>query len=327
MKTELAIGLILFGIVLFAATRARWIDSQAVQDLANVAAVIALLIGIAAYFIPVSPLPLVATPVPTSLDPNATATSALVRAPVETMVPTATFPPPTEAPPVTELPITRQVIISNQCAYPIRLALRYHHPESGWLTDGWWEIGANKITYLNSANSELITANEGTFYYYGELIEDKGIVWSGDTQVDFADRLFPMQTQMATVNEAGAFVLSLSCPNLPDPASAEGYEVIVENKCSHPIRLALRYCHPQNGWQTNGWWFLDGDEKSRLVSGDVSIMANKWVFYFYAEATDGSGIQWNGSEPVYFGDQELSMVNTTVTLVDGQFLLSLSCNQ
>jgi uncharacterized membrane protein len=112
--------------------------------------------------------------------------------------------------------LPKQVYFSNQCRFPVRLALHYRNQSDEWVTDGWWDIDGGKKTFLSTTNEQRITSNHSTFYFFAEILADpqKSITWAGDKEITFQDRSLRMLQQTLTVNSDGNYVLSIGCPNL-----------------------------------------------------------------------------------------------------------------
>lgn len=73
-------------------------------------------------------------------------------------------------------------------------------------------------------------------------------------------------------------------------------EIVIENQCGHPVRVALLYYDATSGeWTTEWWWNYDPGERSYAAAGGARLRSgNVDDFYYYAESTDESGLVWRG---------------------------------
>lgn len=74
-----------------------------------------------------------------------------------------------------------------------------------------------------------------------------------------------------------------------------GWNFYILNECSHPLSFAFNYLMTDGTWKTTGYWSAKQNEGFRLVSEDnLDLHSKNKLFYIYAEATDDSGVKWNG---------------------------------
>ncbi|MBV7333778.1 DUF1036 domain-containing protein [Chloroflexi bacterium TSY] len=224
------------------------------------------------------------------------------------------------------LPSGHNFQLQNNCSESIRLALRYRQPTGEWRTEGWWTVDARKKTYLTTENSGRIKSNYHVFQYYARLANVGGISWSGDKPIEFQGKILSMRQQELIPNSEGNFVLSLSCPNIPSSSSTD-YKVYIQNNCSHPIRVALRYEQLSEGWRTGGWWNIDANDGTYLSLNGERVRSNNHIFYYYAELPDVASYRWSGDEKVEFNGTTLSMIEKALSLNDDDdFVLSINCS-
>lgn len=111
----------------------------------------------------------------------------------------------------------RQVYFSNQCRFPVRLALSYNEPSGQWVTQGWWDIDANRNTLLAS-NNQNIRSNNSAFFYYAEIAQEPytNYSWSGNGErdLDFQGRTLRMRQVNLSLNSDGNYVLAIDCNSL-----------------------------------------------------------------------------------------------------------------
>lgn len=111
----------------------------------------------------------------------------------------------------------RQVYFSNQCRFPVRLALSYNEPSGQWVTQGWWDIDANRNTLLAS-NNQNIRSNNSAFFYYAEITQEPytNYSWSGNGErdLDFQGRTLRMRQVNLSLNSDGNYVLAIDCNSL-----------------------------------------------------------------------------------------------------------------
>lgn len=87
---------------------------------------------------------------------------------------------------------------------------------------------------------------------------------------------------------------------------SQGFGFYFANNCGKSVTLAIRYQEVTGQWQTDGWWSFAPGEGSYLFSGGKQLRSNSAVWYFYAEAADGSW-SWAGDHPFTFNGRNLPM--------------------
>jgi hypothetical protein len=86
-----------------------------------------------------------------------------------------------------------------------------------------------------------------------------------------------------------------------------GYPFVFENRCSHPLRLVINYQGLDGKWHSAGWWSFAAGETSTLQVDGQALTTLNGSWYSYAEATDGSGLTWQGDYRISADRQELLM--------------------
>ena len=106
----------------------------------------------------------------------------------------------------------------------------------------------------------------------------------------------------------------------------QGYQFSVENRCQHPITLAIRYWGLDEIWHTNGWWDLDPGVAAYLEDEDGNrLISNNAVWYYYAKTTGGVDLEWSGRYRFVVDGEVLRMIELKDTAGDSE--LSLSCDE
>ena len=95
----------------------------------------------------------------------------------------------------------------------------------------------------------------------------------------------------------------------PSPPSREGYRFVFTNGCGHPLQLAIRFLGTDGQWHTEGWWTFPAWRTSSLTSCNFTMLSNHSEWYFFAESTDGSHLEWSGNDLVAsFDGRQLRML-------------------
>ena len=103
-----------------------------------------------------------------------------------------------------------------------------------------------------------------------------------------------------------------------------GYSYQFTNGCEHPVQLAIRYKNMGGTWQNAGWWKFSPNETAYLVSGGQRLRSNNAVWYYYAETTDNSNLQWSGDHSVTFNGRSLLMKE--LRDAEGESTWTITCN-
>lgn len=113
----------------------------------------------------------------------------------------------------------------------------------------------------------------------------------------------------------------------PRPTSRPGSNVYFKNDCYKPVRLALSYKNTNGIWEYKYWWNFDPWKHSYLASNAVRLRSNNSYFYYYAEATDGSGYKWTGEKRLNFNGATLPTRERKLTRdSDGDWVIRITCN-
>jgi uncharacterized membrane protein len=107
-------------------------------------------------------------------------------------------------------------------------------------------------------------------------------------------------------------------------------DVYIANACAHPLRVAVSWEDPLDGWRTEGWWSFAADESSSLKSEDGQVRTENGFLYVYAQATDKSGLVWEADNTDYQENIEGKSYNMVEIELepeeDGSWVLPLTCN-
>ncbi len=206
----------------------------------------------------------------------------------------------------------------NNCFRPVRLAVGYQDQDQAWQYQKWWDFAGKGYGFLER-NGVTLAASSGTLYYYAEATDGSGVTWQGDRTFDFEGASLAAQETVLTADSAGDYVISVSC----EPPRGNLY---FQNNCARPVRLAVGYQDKAQNWQYVKWWDFAANSQSYLQQGDVQLSSDNGTLYYYAEATDGSGITWQGDRPFDFGGESLSTREAVLTPDrDGDYVISVTC--
>jgi len=102
--------------------------------------------------------------------------------------------------------------------------------------------------------------------------------------------------------------------------------IVIDNKCDHPVEVAVRYADTDGKWSSVGWWPVPAKTTTaHLAASDGSILrTNTAALFFYARTTDGSSHQWYGDHIATLGDQRLRMKG--ISDANGDTEIVLVCN-
>jgi uncharacterized membrane protein len=91
-------------------------------------------------------------------------------------------------------------------------------------------------------------------------------------------------------------------------SSDTGYVFRFSNKCSNPVKLAIRYVDVDGQWKTEGYWNYEAGRSATLTDPDNNVLRTKSsVWYYFAESTDGSGLVWRGDNEYAYAGRKLPM--------------------
>jgi hypothetical protein len=87
-----------------------------------------------------------------------------------------------------------------------------------------------------------------------------------------------------------------------------GHDLYVSNACSHPISYATHYLKTDGVWATDGYWAFQPNEGYYLADPyNARLHSKNLIFYFHADATDGSGLTWVGENTYEVGGDNQSL--------------------
>jgi uncharacterized membrane protein len=117
--------------------------------------------------------------------------------------------------------------------------------------------------------------------------------------------------------------------NRCDRAAATGqvaaYSILVDNQCSHPISVAVRYSDAGGVWRSAGWWKLGSNARTYLAdTNGIRLTTAGATMYFYAETTDDAELSWQGDYRAAMGGSNLPM--RRVDDASGDTEVVLTCN-
>lgn len=99
------------------------------------------------------------------------------------------------------------------------------------------------------------------------------------------------------------------------------YKLKFQNKCSKELQTLIRFKNYAGDWETKGWWILEPGETAYVEDTKNS------VFYFYAEATDGSKT-WQGTDNFKtFKGKKYGFRKLNTSKGFGDWTTNLTCTQ
>jgi uncharacterized membrane protein len=105
-----------------------------------------------------------------------------------------------------------QFKLTNNCDLPVRLAIRYRDLKSNWVTDGWYQVGSRKITFLVDKDDFRLESRNRTWYYYAESTGGgRRVIWAGDHELNFSGQTLRMRTMEADEEHTGDFEWTITC--------------------------------------------------------------------------------------------------------------------
>jgi curved DNA-binding protein CbpA len=108
-------------------------------------------------------------------------------------------------------------------------------------------------------------------------------------------------------------------------AATEGYEFNFENKCRHPITLAVRYQGLDGDWYIDGWWDVGSGESVYLEDENGKRLTSKSsIWYYFARTSNGTNLEWKGKKRFTFNGVRLSMIE--IEDIDGISEWSTNCD-
>jgi len=107
-------------------------------------------------------------------------------------------------------------------------------------------------------------------------------------------------------------------------SSASGQAFHFKNNCDHPVRLAIHFRDLRGKWRTEAWWSFAPGESAYLNSTDQRrYRSDSSIWYYYVEATDGSGLTWSGDFSLEWNGLEIPMAKTQDS--SGSLDLAVKC--
>ena len=129
----------------------------------------------------------------------------------------------------------------------------------------------------------------------------------------------------------GSALSAAALTAMAGPAQAQvAREIFFHNDCASPVRFVISHADQSRNWHPHGWWnFSAHQEPTRLLVDDRPItQLDDHDLYFYAEATDGSGNFWDGSDhQATFLGTTFRMQKANMTVESGNLLIRLTCDQ
>jgi len=123
-----------------------------------------------------------------------------------------------------------------------------------------------------------------------------------------------------------ALLLFAGFGSLPAQAQVDR-DLWFQNSCPHPVRVYLGWTDPKKGAVVNGPWARNAGSPSRALieAGQPVIHRDTGGVFLYAEATDGSGLEWHGETPLAIAGVTYKMVTPALTVEQGHLTINLTC--
>jgi uncharacterized membrane protein len=109
-------------------------------------------------------------------------------------------------------PKPHPVHFTNNCRYPIKLAMRYRDVNGNWITGGWWRFAGKERAYLKrSSTGRRVYTYNGVVYYYAETTRGRKVQWSGNEKKRLGSTVLKMRRKEPEKNKKGVYVLKIKC--------------------------------------------------------------------------------------------------------------------
>lgn len=133
--------------------------------------------------------------------------------------------------------VGNRLTVSNQCGYPIRLAVTFRDLDDEWARAWWWTIDANTTNVL-VRDDQYVRSASRTIYYYAETATIANVArWTGDVDQTYGGRTYG--TRSTTLQDTGIdpYNLTLTCDGFVDEAggSAETDDISVSGFVLPPL--------------------------------------------------------------------------------------------
>jgi uncharacterized membrane protein len=115
-------------------------------------------------------------------------------------------------------PNAHGVHFTNNCPYPIKLAMRYRDMNGDWVTGGWWRFAGREQAYLSrSSTGRRLYTDNGVVYYYAETTRGPRFHWSGNQRKRLGTTVLKMRRKEPGRNKHGDYVLQIKCERHREP--------------------------------------------------------------------------------------------------------------
>lgn len=112
------------------------------------------------------------------------------------------------------------------------------------------------------------------------------------------------------------------------PAAAQNArEIVFFNDCSRPVRVMVHHASAERAWTARAWWSFRPYERSFLMWEQRRLVQlDNHDIYFFAEATDGSRLVWDGTAATAeWNGVQYPLRRATPSVVDGNLQIRLTC--
>jgi Protein of unknown function (DUF1036) len=98
--------------------------------------------------------------------------------------------------------------LSNECSYPIELAVKYQDVNGNWQTVGWWNFDAEDKAFLLLSNSPVRLKNPNIYFF---AKTNTGMTWSGDYTVTYDNQALNMRAFQLPLTDDYHYEISVIC--------------------------------------------------------------------------------------------------------------------
>lgn len=151
------------------------------------------------------------------------------------------------------------------------------------------------------------------YFAYRRLTKTGSTLWDSATNsiVEHRHWGFFRLILVLTVSFLSLMLISIlnKIDNSGQPKHTNSYLFHFENKCSRQIRLVLNYRGIDGNWRTDGFWNLDGGFSGYLQDANGNnLRTNNGVWYYYADTTDNSRLEWRGNQYFEYAGIQFPMI-------------------
>ena len=220
--------------------------------------------------------------------------------------------------------ISRTIKFTNECNHPIEFIIRNNKLGSGWASHGWYNLAANGSSTFSDGGVTLQQADGYDLYFYARATDGASETWTGDNTQSFNGQSYDFMKVNTATGSDGQLQARITCPG---SSSVSGRVIKFTNECKHPIEFVVRNTPTGGSWSSHGWYNLKPWASSTFSDGGVTLTQDDdYSLYFYARATDGSGVEWSGDNRQSFQQATYPFMEVkTAVASDGKLIARITC--